>query len=93
MKSIVMPAVLALALTAGAGATCAPAQAAGCLKGAAVGGVAGHMAGHHGALGAGAGCVVGHHEAKKAARSQGTQNPAPGSNGAPANATANGSSR
>ncbi len=37
---------------------------AGCLTGAAVGGVAGHMAGH-GMLGAAAGCAVGHHGAKK----------------------------
>ena len=44
-----------------------PAYAAGCLKGAAVGGVAGHMAGHHGKMGAAAGCVVGPHRAKKAA--------------------------
>lgn len=44
------------------------ANAAGCLKGAAVGGVAGHMAGHHGLLGAGAGCAIGHHHASKHAR-------------------------
>ena len=37
------------------------AQAAGCLSGAAVGGVAGHVAGHHGLLGAAGGCAVGHH--------------------------------
>jgi hypothetical protein len=37
-----------------------PAQA-GCLSGAAVGGVAGHFAGHHGLIGAGIGCAVGHH--------------------------------
>jgi hypothetical protein len=43
-------------------------QAAGCLKGAAVGGVAGHYAGHHGLLGAGIGCAIGHHEAAKHAR-------------------------
>ena len=42
------------------------AQAAGCLKGAAVGGVAGHFAGHHGVLGAVAGCAIGHHQASKA---------------------------
>jgi len=41
------------------------AQAAGCLSGAAVGGVAGHMAGHHGLLGAAAGCAVGHHMANQ----------------------------
>ncbi|HWB50927.1 MAG TPA: hypothetical protein VG651_17585 [Stellaceae bacterium] len=39
-----------------------PAQA-GCLSGAAVGGVAGHFAGHHGLIGAGIGCMVGHHRA------------------------------
>ncbi len=55
----------ALALTLGG---LAPAEAAGCLKGAAVGGVAGHVAGHHGVLGAAAGCVVGRHNANKSAR-------------------------
>jgi hypothetical protein len=63
MKSILMPAALALALATGL--TSAPVQAAGCLKGAAVGGVAGHFAGHHGVLGAGAGCIIGRHEANK----------------------------
>jgi hypothetical protein len=43
----------------------APAMAAGCLKGAAVGGVAGHMAGKHGTAGAATGCAIGHHEASK----------------------------
>ena len=38
------------------------ADAKGCLTGAAVGGVAGHMAGH-GVLGAAGGCAVGHHMA------------------------------
>jgi hypothetical protein len=42
--------------------------AAGCLKGAVIGGVAGHYVGHHGVLGAGAGCLIGHHEATKHAR-------------------------
>jgi hypothetical protein len=36
---------------------------AGCLSGAAVGGIAGHFAGHHGLIGAGIGCAVGHHHA------------------------------
>ena len=45
-----------------------PADAAGCLKGAAVGALAGHVAGHHAALGAAAGCAVGHHEATKSAK-------------------------
>ena len=49
MKSILLPAALALALAAGL--TPAPVQAAGCLKGAAIGGVAGHLAGHHTLLG------------------------------------------
>lgn len=41
------------------------ANAAGCLKGAAVGGVAGHVAGHHAVLGAVGGCLAGRHLAKK----------------------------
>ena len=44
------------------------ANAAGCLKGAAVGGVGGHFAGHHGLLGAAAGCAIGRHQANKHAR-------------------------
>jgi len=63
------------------GAGGSPADAAGCLKGAAVGGVAGHMAGH-GVLGAAGGCAVGHHMASKAERTsreqQSQQPPAPG---------------
>jgi hypothetical protein len=39
-----------------------PANAAGCLRGAMVGGVAGHVVGHHGLVGAGIGCAIGHHE-------------------------------
>lgn len=39
-------------------------EAKGCLKGAAVGGVAGHLK-HHGVAGAAAGCAVGHHMASK----------------------------
>ena len=71
MKFMLLPAVLAFLMTAGWVA--ALAQAAGCLKGAAVGGVAGHYAGHHGVLGAGAGCVIGHHEATKHAREKALQ--------------------
>jgi hypothetical protein len=77
MKFILLPASLALFL---ATSWLEPAQAAGCLKGAAVGGVAGHLAGHHGVLGAGAGCVIGHHEATKAAREK-TQQQQSGSSG------------
>lgn len=49
---------LAIAITA------ASADAKGCIKGAIVGGAAGHLA-HHTFLGAAAGCVIGHHEAAK----------------------------
>ncbi len=45
------------------------AHAAGCLKGAVVGGVAGHLE-HHAVLGAVAGCAVGHHMAAKAKAQQ-----------------------
>ena len=65
MRPLVSAAIAGL-LTAGLAT--APANAAGCLKGAAVGGVAGHVIGHHGLLGAGAGCLIGHHEAAKHAR-------------------------
>ena len=41
-------------------------QAAGCIRGAIVGGLAGHLV-HHGMLGAAAGCAIGHHEASKQA--------------------------
>ena len=54
MKVIFASACL-LALT-----SLSPAEAKGCIKGAIVGGVAGH-----GKLGAAAGCAVGHHEANK----------------------------
>jgi hypothetical protein len=70
MKFTLLP---ALALLMAAGWAPAPAQATGCLKGAAVGAVAGHVAGHHGLLGAGAGCVIGHHEATKHAQEKAQQ--------------------
>jgi hypothetical protein len=44
-----------------AGAAAMQPAEAGCLSGAAVGGVVGHFAGHHGLIGAGVGCAVGHH--------------------------------
>ena len=44
------------------------AEAKGCMKGAVVGGAAGHIAGKHGIAGAGAGCAIGHHEANKKAK-------------------------
>ena len=46
------------------------ASAKGCLKGAAVGGVGGHVAGGHGVIGAAAGCVVGRHMANKKDKQQ-----------------------
>ncbi len=67
MKAILLPAAFAVAVT-GLALSSTPAPAKGCLKGAIIGGVAGHFVGHHGLLGAGAGCVIGHHEANKHAR-------------------------
>lgn len=58
MLAAACTAVISLAYTSAA-------DAKGCIKGAVVGGVAGHMA-EPGKLGAAAGCVVGHHEANKA---------------------------
>jgi hypothetical protein len=55
------------------------ANAKGCIKGAIIGGAAGHLA-HHTLLGAAAGCVIGHHEAVKAEtaqQEQQEQNPQP----------------
>ena len=49
--------LIALVLTGSLAATSA--EAAGCLRGAALGGVAGHFAGRHPILGAIVGCVVG----------------------------------
>ena len=43
----------------------AAAEAKGCIKGAIVGGVAGHYVHRHGVIGAIAGCVIGRHEARK----------------------------
>jgi hydroxyethylthiazole kinase-like sugar kinase family protein len=77
MKSIVIAAGVLLAATA---LSPAPAAAAGCLKGAVVGGVAGHFMHRHGVLGATAGCLVGRHEANKQARQQAQQNQTANSN-------------
>jgi hypothetical protein len=54
-------AIGALALLTAVGS----AHAAGCLKGAVVGGVAGHVAGRHAVIGAMGGCIVGRHYAKE----------------------------
>jgi len=61
-------ALVAAALAFSSAALPGTANAAGCVKGAAVGGVAGHFAGHHTMAGAAIGCAVGHHEAAKRAR-------------------------
>ena len=69
-------AAMALALCLSAGSV--PAEAKGCVKGALVGGVAGHYTGHHGVIGAIGGCVVGHHMAnEKDKENAATQNPHP----------------
>lgn len=50
-------------------------EAKACLKGAAVGGVAGHMVGKgHAVAGAAAGCAIGHHHASKQATKAAQQN-------------------
>jgi hypothetical protein len=58
-------ATLAISLFISLAAISTGADAKGCLKGAAVGGVAGHFAKHHGLIGAAAGCAVGRHHANK----------------------------
>jgi hypothetical protein len=60
MKSMLVAAAAVLAVV---GLSSGPSEAAGCVKGAVIGGVAGHFVGHHGLLGAGAGCLIGRHEA------------------------------
>jgi outer membrane lipoprotein SlyB len=76
MKTLVAFAILAFSvLTVGN-----PARAAGCLKGAAVGGAAGHYAHHHGVLGAIAGCIIGRHEAAKHRKEQELQARQPNGN-------------
>ena len=66
MKTSIKAIVVGAALAVGAlGFTPGEAQAAGCLRGAVVGGVAGHYVGHHGWLGAAAGCLIGRHAADR----------------------------
>ena len=52
------------------------ANAKGCLKGAAIGGVGGHVVGGHGVAGAAIGCVVGRHQANKKAKQEDAQSTA-----------------
>ena len=70
MKSIAIAAALGLAALS---LSSPPANAAGCLKGAILGGVAGHFAGEHGLLGAGAGCLAGRYLENRSARHQQSQ--------------------
>ena len=81
IRILVATAIAAMTLSAGA------ANAAGCIKGAAVGGVAGHVAGHHGVAGAAVGCVVGRHRAKVKAKNEAAQ--AASSNSSAASTPAN----
>lgn len=67
MKPLILSVLLSV------GAIGASAQAAGCLKGAAVGGVAGHFAGRHTVAGAVAGCAIGHHRAAKRLKAERTK--------------------
>ena len=65
MRAILCGVVLSLAI----GVMAVPAEAKGCIKGAIIGGAAGHLA-HHGLIGAAAGCIIGHHHAKLRARAE-----------------------
>jgi hypothetical protein len=79
--------VIALSLLVTLASFSGIASAKGCLKGAAIGGVAGHVAGRHGVVGAAAGCAIGHHQANKKAKDEAAQantKPAP-DQAAPAN--------
>ena len=67
MKSIAIAAAVGLAALS---FSSPPANAAGCLKGAILGGIAGHYAGDHPLLGAGAGCLVGRQLGNRSARQQ-----------------------
>lgn len=78
MRAILGAAALALAI----GLTAVPADAAGCIKGAIVGGAAGHLV-HHGVLGAVAGCIIGHHRAKLRERAERAHALQPGHGPAP----------
>jgi hypothetical protein len=71
MRTAIFTAVILLG--SGAAAT-RPAQALGCISGAAAGALAGHMAGH-GVLGALGGCIAGHEYHKHQLRQQDLQSP------------------
>jgi hypothetical protein len=56
--------LLIFTLSVSAGWLPVSAGAHGCIKGAALGGIAGHLVGHHAVAGAAVGCAIGHHRAK-----------------------------
>jgi hypothetical protein len=66
METLMKAQIALVSLFAALVAVSAPANAKGCLKGAAVGGVGGHFVGHHGLIGAAAGCAVGRYRANRA---------------------------
>lgn len=72
--NIMKTAIIALALISSLTLFSQAAEAKGCLKGAVVGGVGGHLAGGHGVLGAGAGCLVGRHMANKKSKQEAVGN-------------------
>ena len=74
MRAMIKCSAIILALAAAT-----PADAKGCIKGALIGGVAGHYTVHHGLLGAAAGCIIGRHEAKRRAQMERerTEHPTP----------------
>jgi hypothetical protein len=65
--------ILALSVVLSLASFSGVASAKGCLKGAAEGGVVGHVAGKHGEAGAAAGCAMGHHSAKKKEKQEAAQ--------------------
>jgi hypothetical protein len=71
-KTSIVACLSTVAVVAGLGFS-GQASAKGCLKGAAVGGVGGHVLGHHALLGAAAGCIVGRHVANKKDRQSAEQ--------------------
>jgi hypothetical protein len=81
MRAILCGVALSLAI----GLTAIPAEAKGCIKGAIIGGAAGHLA-HHGLAGAAVGCIIGHHQAKVRERAERSHAGAHGSVRAPSQA-------
>ncbi len=70
MKTLSIALAAAALAVLGTAALPGSANAAGCIKGAVVGGAAGHFIGHHTLAGAAIGCAIGHHEAAKRAHEE-----------------------